>query len=692
MTTNDDSTDLWSPADAAEAYAALGWCVIPIAPGRKHPPVPKWQEAATDDLDIIRSWWGGLYRGHGVGVVTGARSGFWVLDIDVAGGKPGDESLATLIAEHGDLPATVEAVTGSGGGHLLYAWDPARPITNGMATRLPPGLDIRGEGGQIVIAPTVHPSGAPYEWLPGRGPWDIDIAPAPDWLYQLLLTDPESTPAPPGLPLVAPVEREDGPADWLRDRWDWATELQREGWTWHSAHPGESWWTRPGKSTRDGHSAVLHEPDGPLVVFSTEVPAHVMRAGTPTRDGGGMSFSPFQYVTGWRHAGDPRAAGQALRAELRPDLPPRLGPVDIAPLPCPLDPSDPWAGFGVWTPADLATYLAPGWRPEPPTLLMRDDDRGLWYRGNVNWLHGASGEGKTWVALVAVAQELAAGRHVVWVHYEDPLPDKIANRLVLLGIPPATVAALFHVCCVGSASMVDGIPFIRAIAAHYAADLIVVDSIGEAIGSDGVAVKEDERFVSWIHRTCRVLAGDGCTVLGIDHLPMGEPGRLDPVGSFRKKAATTGSMFLAESPNPPTQGKAGYIKLTCAKDRSGVWTKGTVAALIHLAPAGDRLTWSVVAPRAETRDERSAEPESIVLARHAVRAIRKHGPLSQAQLVAAMVEVHGRNEAKRRGIDFAVLQGWLVESSGARGARMFDTGEVEPPTAADLLERWETAR
>ena len=36
----------------------------------------------------------------------------------------------------------------------------------------------------------------------------------------------------------------------------------------------------------------------------------------------------------------------------------------------------------------------------------RDDGRGLWYRANVNWLHGASGEGKTWVALIAVARKI----------------------------------------------------------------------------------------------------------------------------------------------------------------------------------------------------------------------------------------------------------------------------------------------
>ena len=69
---------------------------------------------------------------------------------------------------------------------------------------------------------------------------------------------------------------------------------------------------------------------------------------------------------------------------------------------------DPWAGFGAWAPAELAVYLDPDWRPEPPTILRRTDGRALFYAGNVNWLFGASGEGKTWVALIAVASVISS--------------------------------------------------------------------------------------------------------------------------------------------------------------------------------------------------------------------------------------------------------------------------------------------
>ena len=43
-----------TPLATAEAYAALGWRVIPIAPGHKYPKgFPEWQRHATDNLDIV---------------------------------------------------------------------------------------------------------------------------------------------------------------------------------------------------------------------------------------------------------------------------------------------------------------------------------------------------------------------------------------------------------------------------------------------------------------------------------------------------------------------------------------------------------------------------------------------------------------------------------------------------------------
>ena len=309
----------WTPAQAAEAYAALGWQVIPIAPGRKHPQMPAWQTAATDDLATIRNWWTGLYQGHGVGVLTGERSGLWVLDVDIADGKPGDDNLTALTQRYGPLPITVEAETGTGGGHLLYTWDPARPITNGHAANLPPGLDIRGEGGQVVVAPTIHPCGHPYRWIEGRGPWDVTVATAPNWLYDLLLTQPVTEPdrAPRNTPPATPTGHghTDSIADHIRNTYQWHQVLENDGWTLESTRGGDTHWTRPGKNTREGASAVLHEPDGPFVIFTSTRPTATETVGTDAK-GYGRALSLFDYLAAYHYNGDRAALARAERVEL----------------------------------------------------------------------------------------------------------------------------------------------------------------------------------------------------------------------------------------------------------------------------------------------------------------------------------------------------------------------------------------
>lgn len=181
---------------AALARAAEGWAVHPlwgIANGRcecqrgadcqtagKHPRLTEWQEKATTDPAIIRAWW--AKRPHAnIGGATDRKSGRNVLDIDPRHG--GDVSLELLEAEYGPLPETQESVTGSGGRHLHFAY--SEPLSN-TAGVLGPGLDIRSDGGNLVLAGSAHIAGRIYEYEVTHGPADIPLVPMPDWLLRLL--------------------------------------------------------------------------------------------------------------------------------------------------------------------------------------------------------------------------------------------------------------------------------------------------------------------------------------------------------------------------------------------------------------------------------------------------------------------------------------------------------------------------
>lgn len=257
---------------------------------------------------------------------------------------------------------------------------------------------------------------------------------------------------------------------------------------------------------------------------------------------------------------------------------------------------NPFPGFGPWGFVDIRKYLGPDWEPERPSLFTRTDGRSLFYRRNVNWLYGQAGEGKTWAALVCAAQEIMEDRHVGWIHFEDPEADKLVDRLVKLSVPPERIHRFFHVCVVDSHSLQANMPLIRYALGWFDCGLVVIDSVGEALGADGIPLKDDERLVQWLHRTSRTLAGDGFGVVPIDHLPIDAERRMDPVGSFRKKAAVTGSMLLAYSDSPPTKEKTGVITLRCAKDRGGFWERGTDVAEIVLTPGPDGTVDAAIEP------------------------------------------------------------------------------------------------
>jgi hypothetical protein len=129
---------------AALDYARLGYRVIPLKPGTKVPDLRHWPEEASNDPDVVARHFsasrsrGGLYPN--VGIVTG--NGLAILDVD---------------KDHGGrrpswAPDTLTVQTASGGYHFYYAVD--RPVPNSVG-RVAPGVDVRGERGQVAAPPSV---------------------------------------------------------------------------------------------------------------------------------------------------------------------------------------------------------------------------------------------------------------------------------------------------------------------------------------------------------------------------------------------------------------------------------------------------------------------------------------------------------------------------------------------------------
>ncbi|WP_342042834.1 bifunctional DNA primase/polymerase [Bacillus sp. OTU2372] len=180
---------------AALSYAEkLNWAVFPLhsiqdgrctclkkdckSPG-KHPRITGGYKSATTDKFKINQWWA-KWPISNIGIATGKINGIIVIDIDPRNG--GNQSFGELISEFGQLPETVEAVSGGGGQHILLKYPGSFNFTN----ILMPGIDIKTDGGYIVGAPSLHKCGLEYEWKMTGHPFRVRIAECPEWLARLI--------------------------------------------------------------------------------------------------------------------------------------------------------------------------------------------------------------------------------------------------------------------------------------------------------------------------------------------------------------------------------------------------------------------------------------------------------------------------------------------------------------------------
>jgi len=173
-----DSVAKTTLLDWALRYIRLGWPVLPLR--GKLPRTKNGSKDATRNEAQAEAWWA-EWPDANIGVATGHR--FFVLDVDLKDG--GEDSFDYLRSQHGALPDTIQQITGTGGKHLLFA-PPDFPVRN-SAGKLAPGIDIRGAGGYIVVAPSVHSdTGRRYFWDGLALLEEQKLLQAPAWLLAWL--------------------------------------------------------------------------------------------------------------------------------------------------------------------------------------------------------------------------------------------------------------------------------------------------------------------------------------------------------------------------------------------------------------------------------------------------------------------------------------------------------------------------
>lgn len=198
---------------AALRYAARGWPVFPCSPENKRPLIPTAAETregfyvnvegervrivkgegglklASCDERQIRAWWKRWPLAM-IGMPTGEAVGVVVVDLDPRM-VPTNGMLTSLqqFCGEGSLPPCPLVRTQSGGLHLWFAY-PDMPADEKLGNRaglfakiesakepIREHVDIRGEGGYVILPPSRMASGNRYEWE--QTPFELGDAPFP---------------------------------------------------------------------------------------------------------------------------------------------------------------------------------------------------------------------------------------------------------------------------------------------------------------------------------------------------------------------------------------------------------------------------------------------------------------------------------------------------------------------------------
>jgi hypothetical protein len=171
---------------AALSLAEVGFRIFPAKAiynsanqrWNKPPHIADWQSLASTDPNQIRYWW----KQFPDAIPAICCDDFVVIDADRhAGGPDGVAALAELAAHYCEWPDHPKVLTPGNGEHSYFGQ--SNPILGNRTGQLPPGIDVRGNGGFVIGVGAVLPDGTEWRLAPDHS---ADLPQLPPWLDTLI--------------------------------------------------------------------------------------------------------------------------------------------------------------------------------------------------------------------------------------------------------------------------------------------------------------------------------------------------------------------------------------------------------------------------------------------------------------------------------------------------------------------------
>lgn len=189
----------------AIALAKAGIKVFPIQVDAKVPATAHGFKDASCDLEQVEEWWQ-EDPDYNIGVCP-ADAGWSVIDLDPGG----EDGWIDLLKKHGVHEPTYEVTTPREGRHIYFVGS-----IPSSAGKLGPHIDTRGEGGYVLVPPSVV-NGRSYTITR-----DCELAALPSWIAPALgaTTVAVKTAPPVELDTEANIWRARARIEWLLDKGD----------------------------------------------------------------------------------------------------------------------------------------------------------------------------------------------------------------------------------------------------------------------------------------------------------------------------------------------------------------------------------------------------------------------------------------------------------------------------------------
>jgi len=319
--------------------------------------------------------------------------------------------------------------------------------------------------------------------------------------------------------------------------------------------------------------------------------------------------------------------------------------------------------------------------PRPtPELLARSDGMALLYRGHVNEIHGVPEAGKGFIVAVAVAEELDAGRRVLYLDFDQD-PEGVVERVLAAGAAPDSLDLLdlhpidepLPITIQGNIRYLTDDAEDVLVSLTDSASLVVLDGVNAGLSMHGMSAKDERDYADFTRLFAFRFKREGATVILIDHVTKSAEGRgVFAFGTIHKSAVLDGASYAVQVIDQPSPGRVGRLSLEVAKDRRGgvrataVRTANKdIAAEIVIDDTGERTVIRVEPPASSSQWRPTFYMQKVSIALEGCSE-----PVTQNRIEE---EVPGKARYVREALIALVEDGYVRRTDGPNRSRLHES-------------------